>query len=178
MGSQNPSDIDDQHNCDATGRCGASGRAARAGQSALLLLLLADDGADNWNLSTNDWAGFATAQWQPSKLLVVFGGLRWEREQLPPPIAALLSTGSADDRKLPSLGNNWGPRISLALGSGDGHWPVLRLGYGMYFGRTENDTVETALTQTGSPNGDLNFSCGRRTTASSAPEARRRFLTC
>jgi hypothetical protein len=27
----------------------------------------------------------------------------------------------------------------------------------MYFGRTENATIETALTQTGSPNGDLNF---------------------
>ena len=34
---------------------------------------------------------------------------------------------------------------------------MLRLGYGMYFGRTENATVETALTQTGSPNGDLSF---------------------
>jgi hypothetical protein len=32
--------------------------------------------------------------------------------------------------KLPSLGNNWGPRASLALGSAEGHWPVLRLGYG------------------------------------------------
>jgi hypothetical protein len=27
---------------------------------------------------------------------------------------------------------------------------VLRLGYGMYYGRTENATIETALTQTGS----------------------------
>jgi hypothetical protein len=30
-----------------------------------------------------------TAQWQPNKLLVFSAGLRWEREQLPPPIAAL-----------------------------------------------------------------------------------------
>ncbi len=30
------------------------------------------------------------------------------------------------------------------------HWPVLRLGYGMYYGRTENATLETVLTQTGS----------------------------
>jgi len=27
----------------------------------------------------------------------------------------------------------------------------------MYFGRTDNAAIETALTQTGSPNGDLNF---------------------
>ena len=53
---------------------------------------------------------------------------------------------------MPSLGNNWGPRVSLAIGhAAEGHWPVLRLGYGMYFGRTENATLETALTQTGSP---------------------------
>ena len=36
------------------------------------------------------------------------------------------------------------------MGNGEKHWPVLRLGYGMYFGRTENLTLETALTQTGS----------------------------
>ncbi len=84
-------------------------------------------------------------------------GLRWEREQLPPPLAALANPELPLTEKLPSLGNNWGPRFGLAIGSLETHWPVLRLGYGMYFGRTENATVETALTQTGSPNGDQNF---------------------
>ena len=46
-------------------------------------------GPTDWHLSTNDWAGYATAQWQPNKLAVFSAGLRWEREQLPPPIAAL-----------------------------------------------------------------------------------------
>ncbi len=59
--------------------------------------------------------------------------------------------------RLPDLGNDWGPRLSLAVGNNETHWPVLRLGYGMYYGRTENATVETALTQTGSANGDQNF---------------------
>ncbi len=54
-------------------------------------------------------------------------------------------------------GNDWGPRLSLAVGNNETHWPVLRLGYGMYYGRTENATVEMALTQTGSANGDQNF---------------------
>ena len=40
--------------------------------------------------------------------------------------------------KLPDLGNDWGPRLSLAVGNRETHWPVLRLGYGMYYGRTEN----------------------------------------
>ena len=55
------------------------------------------------------------------------------------------------------LGSEWGPRIGLAVGREKSKWPVLRLGYGMYFGRTENATIETALTQTGSFKGDLNF---------------------
>ncbi len=124
-------------------------------------------GPTDWHLSTNDWAGYTTAQWQLSKLAVFSAGLRWEREQMPPPIASLanpeLTTATEADPQpplsanLPVLGNDWGPRVSLAVGNIDDRWPVLRLGYGMYYGRTENATIETALTETGSLNGDLNF---------------------
>ncbi len=114
-------------------------------------------GPTDWHLSTNDWAGYATAQWQAGKFAVFSAGLRWELEQLPPPIAALDNPALPLTEKLPSLGNNWGPRVSLAIGSAQGRWPVLRLGYGMYYGRVENATVETALTQTGSLKGDLSF---------------------
>ena len=114
-------------------------------------------GPANWHMSTNDWAGYVTAQWQPAKFAVFSAGLRWEREQLPPPIAELDNPDLPFTERLPSLGNNWGPRLSLAIGSAQGRWPVLRLGYGMYYGRTENATIETALTQTGSFNGDLNY---------------------
>ena len=124
-------------------------------------------GPTNWHLSTNDFAGYVTAQWQLSKLAVFSAGLRWEREQMPPPIASLanpeLTSATQTNPQpplsanLPSLGNNWGPRFSLAIGNAHDHWPVLRLGYGMYYGRTENATIETALTQTGSLKGDLSF---------------------
>ena len=113
-------------------------------------------GPTNWNLSTNDWAGYATAQWQAGKFAVFSGGLRWEREQLPPPIAALDNPELPFTEKQPDLGNNWGPRVSVAVGGGK-RWPVLRLGYGMYYGRVENAAIETALTQTGSLKGDLSF---------------------
>jgi hypothetical protein len=140
-------DPDNQHNCDPTGK-GFGNLPCYSYYSQTL-------GPNDWQLGTNDWAGFATAQWQPAKRLVLSAGLRWEREQLPPPIAALANPELPLAGKLPSLGNNWGPRASLALGTGEGHWPVLRMGYGMYYARTENSTVETVLTQTGSPNGDL-----------------------
>ena len=114
-------------------------------------------GPANWHLSTNDWAGYATAQWQPNKIAVFSAGLRWEREQMPPPIAALANSDLPQAGQMPDLGNNWGPRISLAIGNARSRWPVLRLGYGMYYGRVENATLETALTQTGSLKGDLSF---------------------
>ncbi|HUA91683.1 MAG TPA: carboxypeptidase-like regulatory domain-containing protein [Terracidiphilus sp.] len=114
-------------------------------------------GPTNWQLSTNDWASYATAQWQAGKRAVFSAGLRWDREQLPPRLATLANPDLTFTRKLPNLGNNWGPRVSMAIGNAEGHWPVLRLGYGLYYGRTENATIETALTQTGSPKGDLNF---------------------
>jgi Carboxypeptidase regulatory-like domain len=114
-------------------------------------------GPTNWNLSSNDWAGYGTFQWQPNKLTVFSVGLRWEREQMPPPLAALVNLDLPHAGKMPVLGNNWGPRVSLAIGSSRSRWPVLRLGYGAYYGVVANATTETALTQTGSLNGDLSY---------------------
>jgi hypothetical protein len=158
-GLQNPNDVDTQHGCDDTGKAwrDSGGNLRGLGNLPCYSYYSQTMGPTNWNLSTNDWAGFVTTQWQPRKLLVIAGGLRWEREQLPPPIAAMVNPELALTERLPSLGNDWGPRISMALGSLENHRPVLRVGYGMYFGRTENATVETALTQTGNLKGDLNF---------------------
>jgi hypothetical protein len=154
-----PLDPYHQHNCDETGKAwrDSGGGLRGVGNLPCYSYYSQTMGPSSWHLSTNDWAGYATAQWEASKRVVLSAGLRWEREQLPPPLAALQNTELPLTEKQPSLGNNWGPRVSLAVGSGETHWPVLRLGYGMYFGRTENLTVETALTQTGSLNGDLNF---------------------
>lgn len=148
-----------QHNCDQTGRVwrDTSGQLRGLGDLPCYSYHSQTLGPSAWQLSTNDWAGFGTMQWQPGRLLVASLGMRWEREQLPPPIPALVNPDLPLTGKLPSLGNNWGPRASLALGSRESHWPVLRLGYGMYFARTENATLLTALTQTGSPSGDLSF---------------------
>jgi hypothetical protein len=148
-----------QHNCDVTGKVWTDSLGGLRGLGNLPCYSYYSQtiGPSSWHLSTNDWAGYATAQWEANKRVVLSAGLRWEREQLPPPLAALQNTNLPLTEKLPNLGNNWGPRVSMAVGSGKKHWPVLRLGYGMYFGRTGNLTLETALTQTGSLNGDLNF---------------------
>jgi hypothetical protein len=159
FGLTNALDPANQHNCDETGRVWRDSAGGLRGLGYLPCYSYYSQtlGPRAWHLSTNDWAGYATAQWQAGKLLVVSAGLRWEREQLPPPISAVRNTELPLTQKLPGMGNQWGPRVSLAVGSGEKHWPLLRLGYGMYFERTENATLQTALSQTGSLQGDLSF---------------------
>ncbi|MFZ0746202.1 MAG: carboxypeptidase-like regulatory domain-containing protein, partial [Terracidiphilus sp.] len=155
-GQLNPTD---QHNCDQTGKVwrDSAGTLHGLGYLPCYSYYSQTMGPTNWWLSTNDWASYVTAQWQPQKRLALSMAMRWEREQLPPPMAMLNNPDLPLTERLPSLGNDWGPRASLAWGTGEDRWPVLRLGYGMYFGRTENATLENALTQTGSLKGDLNF---------------------
>jgi len=147
------------HNCDVTGKpwYASNGQLMGLGAMPCYSHYSQTIGPTNWHLSTNDWAGYATAQWQLNKFAVFSAGLRWEREQMPPPLAALANQELSQAGRMPDLGNNWGPRMSLAVGEAQGHWPVLRLGYGIYYGRTENAAIETALTQTGSLNGDLSY---------------------
>ncbi len=152
-------DADNPHNCDETRKLWYTSNGTPMGLGNLPCYSSYSQtmGPTNWHLSTNDLAGFSTAQWQPNHRLVLSIGLRWSREQLPPPIAALANPALPFTGKLPNLGNNWGPRVSLAIGSAESHWPVLRLGYGLYYGRVENATLENVLTRTGSPAGDLSF---------------------
>ena len=150
-----------QHNCDERGKAwrDADHQLHGLGYLPCYSYYSQTMGPTNWYLSTNDLAGYATTQWQPGNRgrLVMSAALRWDRELLPPPIALVNNPELPLTQKLPLLGNQWGPRASLAWGSGESRWPTLRAGYGMYFGRTQNAVLETALTQTGSLKGDLNF---------------------
>jgi Carboxypeptidase regulatory-like domain len=159
FGLSNALDPMNQHNCDQRGKAwrDTSNQLHGLGYLPCYSYYSQTMGPANWHLSTNDMAGYATAQWQPAKRFVMSASLRWAREFLPPPIALVNNPALPLTQKLPTLGSEWGPRASLAWGSGESHWPTLRLGYGMYFGRTQNSVLETALTQTGSLKGDLNF---------------------
>ena len=149
----------DQHNCDQRGRPWRDTTGVLHGLGYLPCYSYYSQtmGPSDWWLSTNDWAGYATSQWQPTRRAVLTLALRWELEQLPPPIARLENPDLPLTERLPSLGNQFGPRAAFAWGTGESRWPVVRLGYGMYFARTRNSVIETALTQTGSLKGDLNF---------------------
>ncbi|WP_263351011.1 carboxypeptidase-like regulatory domain-containing protein [Acidicapsa acidisoli] len=154
-GLDNPSGIN--HNCDVTGRVYATGGGSLGGLGYLPCYSSYSQriGPSNWNLSTNDLAGFVTEQWQPLHRLTISAGVRVEAEQLPPPITATQNAALPATEKLPPTTLNWGPRIGVAFSP----WrtTVLRLGAGLYYGRIDNSVVLAALTQTGSTNGDLNF---------------------
>lgn len=149
----------DQHNCDQTGKAWRDSAGTLHGLGYLPCYSYYSQmmGPSDWWLATTDWATYVTAQWEPNKRLAANLALRWDREEMPPPITRLNNPDLPLTNIMPRLGNEWGPRASLAWGTGESHWPVLRLGYGMYFGRTPNATLENALTQTGSLKGDLNF---------------------
>lgn len=114
-------------------------------------------GPGNWWIASNDWSGFGSAQWQPRPRLTLTAGLRWQRQQMPAPMAKVDNPDLRPTEHVPATGNTWAPRVSVAWGSLEDGWPVLRLGYGLYAGRTENGTLLTALSQTGSLAGNRNY---------------------
>lgn len=149
----------DQHNCDQTGRAwrDTSGVLHGLGYLPCYSYYSQTMGPAHWWLSTKDWAGYSTAQWQPTRRVALTLAMRWEMEQLPAALTALRNPDLPLTERLLGLGGEWGPRAALAWGTGEKRWPVVRLGYGMYFARTGNALAESALTQTGSLKGDLNF---------------------
>jgi hypothetical protein len=148
-----------QHNCDQTGKAwrDSSGVLHGLGYLPCYSWYSQTMGPADWWLSTNDWAGYLTSQWQPAKQTVLTLAMRWELEQLPPAILSLENPDLPLTARMPGLGSQWGPRAGFAWGTGEGKWPVIRLGYGLYFSQTRNSLIENALTQTGSLKGDLNF---------------------
>ena len=149
----------DPHNCDQRGKAWRNtvGQIQGRGLLPCYSYYTQTLGPTDWHLETDDWAGFTTAQWQPARTFLISAGLRWQHQDMPPPIALVDNPELPLTQKLPSLGNEWAPRFSVAWGAPKSHWPILRMGYGMYFGRTSNSVLETALTQTGSLKGDLNL---------------------
>ncbi|WP_035347367.1 TonB-dependent receptor [Edaphobacter aggregans] len=103
--------------------------------------------------NTQEWAGFVQDTWRPRANLTVHAGLRYEYELLPLPqhpndaLDALFRDRGATSI-FPEDRNNFGPRVGAAwapFGTGRG---VVRIGYGVYYGRVPGATVRSALENT------------------------------
>lgn len=98
------------------------------------------------DFSTTDYAVFAQDQWRTRRLTVNYG-LRYDYQSNPGPIAP--NPEVTETSRLNKDRTNFGPRVGLAYDVGGDGRTVVRSGYGVYYGRTPNGTIQSALRQTG-----------------------------
>jgi len=105
------------------------------------------------SFDTEEWAGYVEDHWRVRPGLTVDAGVRYEYELLPLPerpngaLDAVFGERGATS-VFPEDRNNFGPRVGVAwepLGVGRG---VVRLGYGLFYGRLPGATVRSALVDT------------------------------
>ncbi len=105
---------------------------------------------------TQEWAGYVQDRWQARRGLTIDAGVRYEYELLPMPQRPNGSLDAAFGQRgatsvFPEDRNNFGPRVGVAwqpLGVGRG---VVRVGYGLFYGRLPGATVRSALVNTALP---------------------------
>jgi len=104
-------------------------------------------GSGRGDFSTNEWNAYwqDTFHWRPN--VTVYAGLRYEVEVMPGAVRP--NPLVPESRRLNTDWNNFGPRLGFAWNVGGKGRRVLRAGYGIYYGRTENSTIFTALFQNG-----------------------------
>ena len=108
------------------------------------------------SFDTEEWAGYVEDHWRVRPGLTVNAGVRYEYELLPLPqrpngaLDAVFGERGATS-VFPEDRNNFGPRVGAAwepLGAGRG---VVRIGYGLFYGRLPGATVRSALVNTALP---------------------------
>jgi hypothetical protein len=102
---------------------------------------------------TQEWAGFVEDSWRLRPGLNLNAGLRYEYELLPlpqnpnPALDAIFGERGATSI-LPEDRNNFGPRIGASWAPFGPRQGVVRIGYGIYYGRVPGATVQSALVNT------------------------------
>ena len=98
---------------------------------------------------THDFGFFAQDEWKILPQLSLTIGARYDYEKLPAPFATLVNPALPNTASFHADKNNIAPRVGFAFDVfGDGR-TSLRGGVGMFYGRTINSTIYSALTSTG-----------------------------
>ena len=117
-------------------------------------------------IATREYAGYATDDWRITKKLTLTAGVRYEYEYVPPnptPNPTFLGQ-TAIGSQFPNTAfrpddrNNIQPRIGFAYNLFGNNTTILRGGYGMYFGRIINATIEQSYQNSGGPGSQVNVS--------------------
>jgi hypothetical protein len=102
---------------------------------------------------TTDYDAFVQDNWKVNNLLTLNLGLRYEYQKLPQP--GSLSVNGQPENGNPAYPatmtfnqdkNNYGPRVGFTYDWNGEHRTVFRGGWGIYYGRTSNSQVSSALT--------------------------------
>ncbi len=111
-------------------------------------------GAQGFEFTTVDYAGFAQDEWKVAPRLSLTYGLRYEYEQTPAaqlpnntnanPLISLNQTA-----RLPDNRTNLAPRVGFAFQPTHDGKTSIRGGYGVFYARLINSTIYSALSQTG-----------------------------
>jgi outer membrane receptor protein involved in Fe transport len=103
--------------------------------------------------TTTDYNFFLQDTWQINKRLTVNAGVRYEYQELPQPgeakVKGVVFTGNPAyplTTRFNQDKNNWGPRVGITYDVNSQHTTVARGGWGIYYGRTSNSAVSSALT--------------------------------
>jgi hypothetical protein len=113
---------------------------------------------------TTDYNWFIQDNWRVNSQLTLNLGVRWEYQQFPQPTETetkgVKFTGNPAYPATVTFNqdkNNFGPRVGLTYDVNGSHTTVVRGGWGLYYGRSSNSVISSALTNNAVTFASYNF---------------------